>query len=220
MKLHYYPEMDSLYIELKSRPGSTTREVADGLRSGLHADRYAELADQVEKTLNLTGGDVDASGLGATDTFRFEEPLLLKRAIDQTLERFGALHGVIHSAGIAGGGLIQIKTREAANRVLAPKVHAMWALEAALGDRALDFLVLCSSTTAIIGGIGQVDYCAANAFLDAYAHYNAARLYATGGNSAIYYGLGVTEHSQGSTMVMGMANLAMATGNIGRRSHR
>jgi len=44
----------------------------------------------------------------------------------------------------------------------------------------------------------------------------AARLYAAGPNSAIYYGLGVTEHSQGSTMVMGMANLAMATGNIGR----
>jgi formate dehydrogenase major subunit len=44
----------------------------------------------------------------------------------------------------------------------------------------------------------------------------AARLYATGGNGAIYYGLGVTEHSQGSTMVMGMANLAMATGNLGR----
>jgi formate dehydrogenase major subunit len=44
----------------------------------------------------------------------------------------------------------------------------------------------------------------------------AARLYATGGNAAIYYGLGVTEHSQGSTMVMGMANLAMATGNMGR----
>ncbi|MEI2790330.1 MAG: formate dehydrogenase subunit alpha [Steroidobacteraceae bacterium] len=44
----------------------------------------------------------------------------------------------------------------------------------------------------------------------------AARLYATGGNGAIYYGLGVTEHSQGSTMVLGIANLAMATGNIGR----
>ncbi len=44
----------------------------------------------------------------------------------------------------------------------------------------------------------------------------AARLYATGGNAAIYYGLGVTEHSQGSTMVMAIANLAMATGNVGR----
>ncbi|MEC9415971.1 MAG: formate dehydrogenase subunit alpha [Pseudomonadota bacterium] len=44
---------------------------------------------------------------------------------------------------------------------------------------------------------------------------SAARLYAAAERSAIYYGLGVTEHSQGSTMVMGMANLAMATGNIG-----
>lgn len=44
----------------------------------------------------------------------------------------------------------------------------------------------------------------------------AARTYATAGNGAIYYGLGVTEHSQGSTMVMGIANLALATGNIGR----
>jgi len=44
----------------------------------------------------------------------------------------------------------------------------------------------------------------------------AARLYATGGNGAIYYGLGVTEHSQGSTTVMGIANLAMLTGNVGR----
>jgi formate dehydrogenase major subunit len=44
----------------------------------------------------------------------------------------------------------------------------------------------------------------------------AARLYANADNASIYYGLGVTEHSQGSTMVMGMANLAMATGNIGR----
>ena len=44
----------------------------------------------------------------------------------------------------------------------------------------------------------------------------AARLYARGPNSAIYFGLGVTEHSQGSTMVIGMANLAMATGNLGR----
>src|SRR5471030_3543775 len=44
----------------------------------------------------------------------------------------------------------------------------------------------------------------------------AARIYANAGNGAIYYGLGVTEHAQGSTTVMGIANLAMATGNVGR----
>ncbi|MFM2434329.1 MAG: hypothetical protein RL063_308 [Pseudomonadota bacterium] len=52
--------------------------------------------------------------------------------------------------------------------------------------------------------------------VDALSLRAAARLYATGGNAAIYYGLGVTEHSQGSTMVMGIANLAMATANVGR----
>jgi formate dehydrogenase major subunit len=53
--------------------------------------------------------------------------------------------------------------------------------------------------------------------VDAESIRQAARLYATGGNGAIYYGLGVTEHSQGSTSVMAIANLAMATGNLGRR---
>ena len=53
--------------------------------------------------------------------------------------------------------------------------------------------------------------------VDAETIRGAARLYATGGNGAIYYGLGVTEHSQGSSTVMAIANLAMATGNIGRR---
>ncbi len=57
---------------------------------------------------------------------------------------------------------------------------------------------------------------AAQVGVPAEAMREAARLYATGGAAAIYYGLGVTEHSQGSTTVMAMANLAMATGNIGK----
>ena len=53
--------------------------------------------------------------------------------------------------------------------------------------------------------------------VDAHSLRSAAILYATGGNAGIYYGLGVTEHSQGSTTVMAIANLAMATGNLGRQ---
>ena len=64
---------------------SRVREVADALRRGEHADRYAELADHVEKSLNLTDVEIDAVVLGATDTFRFEECLLLRRAIDLSL---------------------------------------------------------------------------------------------------------------------------------------
>ncbi len=69
----------------------------------------------------------------------------------------------------------------------------------------------------IVDDVNSPETVEAESGVSAEAIRDAARLYATGGKAAIYYGLGVTEHSQGSTMVMGMANLAMATGNIGRR---
>ncbi|MEE8525064.1 MAG: SDR family NAD(P)-dependent oxidoreductase, partial [Thermoanaerobaculia bacterium] len=88
-------------------------------------------------------------------------------------ERFGELHGVIHAAGVPGGGLLQLKTREMAAPVLAPKVQGTLALAAELDDTALDFFVLCSSTIAVLGTFGQVDYCAGNCFLDAFADAHA-----------------------------------------------
>jgi NAD(P)-dependent dehydrogenase (short-subunit alcohol dehydrogenase family)/acyl carrier protein len=85
--------------------------------------------------------------------------------------RYGALHGVVHAAGVAGEGVVQLKAPEAAAAVLAPKVDGSLALAAALrGIEGCDFLVLCSSLSAILGGAGQVDYCAANAFQDALAN--------------------------------------------------
>lgn len=91
------------------------------------------------------------------------------RAVAEGRERFGEIHGVIHAAGVAGGGLIQLKTPELADAVLSPKVKGVLALDAALADSRLDFLILFSSISAILGEFGQADYCAANAFLDAYA---------------------------------------------------
>jgi formate dehydrogenase major subunit len=68
----------------------------------------------------------------------------------------------------------------------------------------------------ILATANSPEHVARFAGVSASAIREAARLYGEAENAAIYYGLGVTEHSQGSTMVMGMANLAMATGNIGR----
>ncbi|HEU4322646.1 MAG TPA: SDR family NAD(P)-dependent oxidoreductase, partial [Roseiflexaceae bacterium] len=93
----------------------------------------------------------------------------MRTVVQQTLEHFGALHGVIHAAGVPGGGVIQLKTREAAARVLAPKLQGTLALLEATRDLPLDLVVLCSSITAVAGGFGQSDYCGANAFLDALA---------------------------------------------------
>jgi acyl transferase domain-containing protein/acyl carrier protein len=98
----------------------------------------------------------------------------LQSAITQSLERFGTIHGVIHTAGIAGGGMIQLKTPDIAENVFAPKIQGTLVLNNVLKDNDLDFLVLCSSLSSIQGGFGQVDYCAANTFLDAFANWNSS----------------------------------------------
>ena len=83
--------------------------------------------------------------------------------------RFGRIDGVIHAAGIAGSGLAQLKDRETAAAVLRPKVIGARVLIDALSDAPPEFMVLCSSLYALTGGVGQIDYTAANAFLDALA---------------------------------------------------
>ncbi|MGZ4979077.1 MAG: SDR family NAD(P)-dependent oxidoreductase, partial [Methylobacter sp.] len=95
----------------------------------------------------------------------------MQAVVAKANERFGPIHGVIHAAGLAGGGVIQRKTPETAASVLAPKVDGSVVLHTLFKDAKLDFVLLCSSLSAIFEAFGQVDYCAANAFLDAYAHY-------------------------------------------------
>lgn len=89
--------------------------------------------------------------------------------------QFGAIHGVIHAAGLPSGGMILLKTESDAANVLAPKVQGTRTLEAVLHDIPLDFMVLCSSNVTATGDLGQVDYCAANAFMDAFAHDRSGR---------------------------------------------
>ncbi|GCE31286.1 hypothetical protein KDA_67700 [Dictyobacter alpinus] len=95
----------------------------------------------------------------------------MRQVIARTQATFGGLHGVLNVAGLPGVGLIQLKTEQAAGQVLAPKVQGTRVLERVLQEHPLDFLILFSSITAVTGGPGQVDYCAANAFLDSYAHH-------------------------------------------------
>ena len=98
------------------------------------------------------------------------EPTAMRQAVAQAVERFGTIHGVIHAAGLPGGGIMQLKSREAAARVLRPKIQGTLALADALQDISLDFFTLCSTNYSIVGVFGQVDYAAANAFLNAFAH--------------------------------------------------
>jgi polyketide synthase PksJ len=116
------------------------------------------------KTIENLGAEVTLLQSDVTD---FDE---LKLTLEVILKKFGVINGVVHAAGVAGGGLVQLKTVEMANRVLAPKVVGTYALTYLLKDQPLDFFLLCSSVSAIIGELSQVDYCAANACLDAFVH--------------------------------------------------
>ncbi|BAZ50645.1 beta-ketoacyl synthase [Nostoc sp. NIES-4103] len=95
--------------------------------------------------------------------------------IDQVSDRFGKIHGVIHAAGVIPGGMIQLKTAENISNLLAPKVIGTLVLDTLLQDFELDFFVLCSSLNSFLAGLGLVDHCAANSFLDAFANYKASR---------------------------------------------
>ncbi|MDF5727415.1 MAG: SDR family oxidoreductase, partial [Rhizonema sp. PD38] len=99
----------------------------------------------------------------------------MQAVITQASNCFGQIHGVIHAAGIGGGGLIQFQTPEKIATVFASKIKGTQVLDILFKDVQLDFLVLCSSHISVLAGAGRVDYCAANAFLDAFAHYNTYR---------------------------------------------
>ncbi len=85
--------------------------------------------------------------------------------------RFGKINGIIHSAGVAGDGFIVRKDKAVFDNVLAPKVQGTWILNHLTQKDDLDFFVLFSSITSILGGAGQGDYTAANTYLDSFAGY-------------------------------------------------
>ena len=95
----------------------------------------------------------------------------MKEMVAQIRHQWGSIDGVIHAAGLPGGGIIQLKTREIADRVLLPKIKGGLVLDTVLKGIPLDFILLCSSVNSVLPTLGQVDYFAANAFLDAYAFY-------------------------------------------------
>ncbi len=126
-------------------------------------DTYSRIIHKIQ-VLETLGAEVLVI---SADVTNYEQ---MQSVITQSIEKFGQINGVIHTAGIAGGGVIQLKTQDIASKVLAPKTRGTIVLQQVFQNINLDFLVLCSSTSSILGEFGQVDYCAANAFLDVYAN--------------------------------------------------
>jgi len=93
----------------------------------------------------------------------------MERVVAAAEARHGRIHGVIHAAAVEAKALIASRESSVEDREFRPKVAGTLVLDRVFRDRPLDFMVLCSSITAVLGGPGQVGYCGANAFLDAFA---------------------------------------------------
>ncbi|MHC5736415.1 type I polyketide synthase [Nostoc sp.] len=101
----------------------------------------------------------------------------MQQVISQGLEHFGEINGVIHAAGLTDIDieLIQYKSSKRLENSADPKIKGTLVLYDILKDMNLDFWVLLSSLSSILGGLGDVDYCAANNFLDEFSHFNTAQ---------------------------------------------
>jgi acyl transferase domain-containing protein len=110
--------------------------------------------------------------IAAADVSNLEE---MRQLLSSVRAQWGALNGVIHAAGELDDGLVLSKKLDSMRQVLRPKVAGTLVLDQLLAEESLDFFVLYSSLSAALGVAGQVDYSAANAFLDAYARYRACK---------------------------------------------
>ncbi|GIG70505.1 SDR family NAD(P)-dependent oxidoreductase [Phytomonospora endophytica] len=129
---------------LAAEPGGKTAQVIENILDVEDHDGVAELAC------------ADIADIAAT-----------RELVERMRAKYGPVRGIVHAAGVAGDGFLYSKSPEEFDRVLAPKVTGLRNLLAALdGDRP-DFVITFSSMTAILGGPGQSDYAAANAFMDA-----------------------------------------------------
>ncbi|GAB1543929.1 hypothetical protein NUACC21_66050 [Scytonema sp. NUACC21] len=137
----------------------------------LNHDDQDSVSRKIKKIeeLERLSAEVLVQSVDVTD----EQQMLV--AIAQAKQRFGKIDGVILAAGVPGGGMTQHKQPEEAAKILAPKVKGALVLDHLLKDVKLDFFILVSSITSILGEFGQVDYAAANAFLDAFSAYQNSK---------------------------------------------
>jgi NAD(P)-dependent dehydrogenase (short-subunit alcohol dehydrogenase family) len=130
-------------------------------------DEHERISLQIGKlqSLEAEGAEILVVQADASDYTRMEA------AIAQAEERFGALNGVIHAAGNVGHQAFRAISEtgtEAASQQFVPKAHGLIVLEQLLTDRELDFCMLLSSLSAVLGGLGFAAYAAANIYMDTF----------------------------------------------------
>ena len=155
-------------LALISRTGLAHESYAETTSAAAGAERKAAIRRRIRQ-IEEAGAEVYVI---AADISNADDAA---RAVLAAETRFGPVKGVIHAAGLLGQTLIRQQTPAEVRRVLAPKVEGALHLASALEGRSLDFFILCSSMSSIVPIPGQFAYSAANAFLDSFARFRAAR---------------------------------------------
>jgi acyl transferase domain-containing protein/acyl carrier protein len=175
--------------------------------SGEAADRIAEL--------RRSGVQVETPQADVRDS------AALAAALDAMRSRLGPLRGVIHAAGTLDDGPLLEMEADSLTRVLGPKTHGVQNLHRLTAADDLDWFVMFSSAASVVGSPGQANYCAANAFLDSFAHYRLRRdLPATSINwgpwadagLAARLAAGTGESSRDRSLRTGVSSITMADG--------
>jgi acyl transferase domain-containing protein/thioesterase domain-containing protein len=151
-------------------PFPSARTWKDALEA---SDTPARVKGQIRKLIEIESLGAEVVLLSGNVCSRED----MRRSLEFARARFGSIHGVIHAAGVLEDRPIQVKSRESASSVLDPKVRGTLVLsellqESRAGGKSeppLDFFALFSSVSSVLAPAGQVDYVAANAFLDAFA---------------------------------------------------
>ncbi|MBX2809236.1 MAG: KR domain-containing protein [Cellvibrionaceae bacterium] len=116
------------------------------------------------RELEAFGTDVLVFSGDVTDSER------MRGIVSEAETQLGPINGVIHAAGAVNDSLIQMKSQADVEQVFSPKIYGTLVLDELFAGKTLDFFILFSSTSTAIAPVGQIDYVAANAFLNAYAH--------------------------------------------------
>lgn len=134
----------------------------------------------------------------------------LKKVVEQCIQRLEKINGVIHTAGVAISGVMQTKTKDSIQETFAPKIIGTANLIHVFKEIPLDFVVLKSSISALLGGFGQVDYAAANAFLDTVAisdlFKKAKFVMSINWNTWLDVGIAARNHKEGKVSFIGKGN--------------
>ena len=152
-----------LRFVLTSRSGLPPRPEWDDWLAAHGDDDKTTRAIRDIRAMETMGAEVEVVAADVTD------PGAMQGVADRARERFGGVDVVVHAAGILDDGPLLMRTPEQIRRVLSPKVAGARALDRAVAELDPALFIVFSSVSAVLGAAGQVDYAAANAYLDAFA---------------------------------------------------